>query len=51
MCNACIPMLNEAKIVDDFADQLLNVLNQGALSLMVSIGHRAGLFDGMDELH
>ena len=50
MCNACIPMLNEAKIVDDFADQLLDVLNQGALSLMVSIGHRAGLFDGMDEL-
>ena len=50
MCNACIPMLNEAKIVDDFADQLLDVLNQGALSLMVSIGHRTGLFDGMDEL-
>lgn len=50
MCNVCIPMLNEAKIVDDFADQLLNVLNQGALSLMVSIGHRTGLFDGMDEL-
>ena len=50
MCNACIPMLNEAKIIDDFADQLLNVLNQGAVSLMVSIGHRTGLFDGMDEL-
>ena len=50
MCNACIPMLNEAKLVDDFSDQLLNILNQGAVSLMVSIGHRTGLFDGMDEL-
>jgi len=26
------------------------MLNQGALSLMVSIGHRTGLFDGMSEL-
>ena len=50
MCNACIPVLNDAKIVDDFADQLLDILNQGAVSLMVSIGHRTGLFDGMDEL-
>ena len=50
MCNACIPTLNEAKQVDDFADQLLNVLNQGASALMISIGHRTGLFDGLDEL-
>lgn len=50
MCNACIPMLNDAKPVEDFADQLLNMLNQGALSLMVSIGHRTGLFDYMSEL-
>lgn len=50
MCNACIPMLNESLPVDDFADQLLSMLNQGALSLMVSIGHRTGLFDLMDEL-
>ncbi len=50
MCNACIPMLNESLPVDDFADQLLGMLNQGALSLMVSIGHRTGLYDLMDEL-
>lgn len=50
MCNACIPMLNESLPVDEFADQLLGMLNQGALSLMVSIGHRTGLYDLMDEL-
>lgn len=50
MCNACIPMLNDEIPVDAFADQLMNMLNQGALSLMVSIGHRTGLFDCMSEL-
>ena len=50
MCNACIPILNESLPVDDFADKLLAMLNQGALSLMVSIGHRTGLYDLMDEL-
>lgn len=50
MCNVCIPMLNESLPVEDFADQLLDMLNQGALSLMVSIGHRTGLYDLMDEL-
>lgn len=50
MCNACIPMLNEEQSTDAFADQLLDMLNQGALSLMVSIGHRTGLFDCMAEL-
>lgn len=50
MCNACLPMLNDGKPTDDFAEQLLGMLNQGALSLMVSIGHRTGLFDAMAEL-
>jgi ubiquinone/menaquinone biosynthesis C-methylase UbiE len=50
MCNACIPMLNEPGTIDDFANQLLSMLNQGALSLMISIGHRTGLFDSMAEL-
>lgn len=50
MCNACIPMPTHDKTVDEFADQLLDMLNQGALSLMVSIGHRTGLFDAMSEL-
>ena len=50
MCNLCIPINNEIQSTDQFADQLLNMLNQGALSLMVSIGHRTGLFDCMAEL-
>ena len=50
MCNACIPMLNDEKPVEAFAEQLMNMLNQGALSLMVSIGHRTGLFDALSEL-
>jgi 2-polyprenyl-3-methyl-5-hydroxy-6-metoxy-1,4-benzoquinol methylase len=30
-----------------FSGQLLNTLNSGALCLMMSIGHRAGIFDGL----
>lgn len=33
-----------------FTEQLLTTLNGGAISLMVSIGHRTGLFDAMAEL-
>lgn len=33
-----------------FASQLLATLNHGALSLMISIGHRSGLFDVMSHL-
>lgn len=50
MCNACLPLLNDAKPPDQFASQLIDMLNQGAMSLMVSIGHRTGLFDSMAEL-
>ncbi len=50
MCNACIPMPTQNKSVDQFAEQLIDMLNQGALSLMVSIGHRTGLFDALGEL-
>lgn len=50
MCHACSPIVKEAETADFFADQLLKMLNQGALSLMVSIGHRTGLFDAMSEL-
>jgi 2-polyprenyl-3-methyl-5-hydroxy-6-metoxy-1,4-benzoquinol methylase len=35
---------------DSFAGQLLTALNNGALCLMVSIGHRTGLFDAMRGL-
>jgi ubiquinone/menaquinone biosynthesis C-methylase UbiE len=33
-----------------FAGRLLNTLNNGALCLMISVGHRTGLFDKMREL-
>ena len=33
-----------------FAGTLLTALNHGALCLMVSIGHRTGLFDVMSKL-
>ena len=33
-----------------FADKLLITLNYGALSLMISIGHRTGIFDAMRTL-
>lgn len=33
-----------------FADKLVGILNGGALSLMISIGHRTGLFDTLAEL-
>lgn len=32
-----------------FAGQMVSVINQGALSLMTSIGHRLGLFDAMAD--
>ncbi|MEJ2590349.1 MAG: class I SAM-dependent methyltransferase [Candidatus Thiodiazotropha sp.] len=50
MCNACIPVPTHEQPLDAFADRLIDMLNQGALSLMVSIGHRTGLFDAMSEL-
>ncbi len=34
----------------DFADRMLGVVNDGALALMTSVGHRTGLFDTMAEL-
>lgn len=35
---------------ESFGEGLVATLNQGALSLMVSIGHRSGLFDVMSKL-
>lgn len=33
-----------------FADRMVGVLNEGAMALMTSIGHRTGLFDALDGL-
>ena len=50
MCNACLPTPADIDATNAFADQLLGMLNQGSLALMVSIGHRTGLFDALSEL-
>ena len=41
--------LDQASI-DAFADRMSEVLNDGALALMISIGHRTGLFDTLATL-
>jgi hypothetical protein len=43
------PKIDSTK-ADAFAARLLNALNDGALCLMVSVGHRVGLFDMMWKL-
>ena len=40
---------NESK-AESFAGNMMGVLNSSALGLMISIGHRTGLFDTMGEL-
>jgi 2-polyprenyl-3-methyl-5-hydroxy-6-metoxy-1,4-benzoquinol methylase len=35
---------------DAFADRMVGMLNEAALSMMVSVGHRTGLFDAMSTL-
>ncbi len=47
MCQVC--HLNTTR-AEAFADEMMSLLNHGALSLMVSIGHRTGLFDTMQQL-
>ena len=49
MCTVCTAAkaMDQAKS-DQFAEKLLGVLNGAALALMLSIGHRTGLFDAMD---
>jgi ubiquinone/menaquinone biosynthesis C-methylase UbiE len=43
------PELDPGK-AEAFAGRLLRALNDGALCLMMSVGHRVGLFDAMREL-
>ncbi len=44
-----VTVLDEKK-VEAFGGKLVGVLNGGALALMISIGHRTGLFDAMAGL-
>ena len=43
------PEIDSAK-AEAFAGRLLSALNDGALCLMIAVGHRVGLFDAMREL-
>lgn len=48
MClNHQLPQFDNVK-ADGFADRLVTALNEGALCVMLSIGHRTRLFDHMD---
>jgi 2-polyprenyl-3-methyl-5-hydroxy-6-metoxy-1,4-benzoquinol methylase len=40
----------DTKRAEMFASNLIGIMNQGALNLMISIGHRTGLFDIMSKL-
>jgi len=40
----------DANKIEAFAGKLLEILNNGALALMMSIGHRTGLFDAMSQM-
>ncbi|HMB71444.1 MAG TPA: transcriptional regulator, partial [bacterium] len=46
MCQAALRAPDPAR-TDAFAERLLDSINAGALGLMISIGHRTGLFDTM----
>src|SRR5262249_11222560 len=43
------PTLDAAR-VEAFAQKIIDILNDGALSLMISVGHRTGLFDAMPDV-
>jgi ubiquinone/menaquinone biosynthesis C-methylase UbiE len=44
-----VPAL-EKPMAEQFADRLFQIINDAALALMISIGHRTGLFDAMSTL-
>lgn len=48
MCTLCSVSFDQAK-ADAFAGQFMNHLNGAAMMLMISIGHRTGLFDAMSD--
>lgn len=47
MCKVCSFDNTRAEA---FGEQMLDVINKGALALMLSLGHRTGLFNAMSEL-
>ena len=50
MClNSQLPDYDHVKS-DGFAERLVNALNEGALCVLLSIGHRTKLFDTLEQL-
>ncbi len=49
MCQACTPTFNENQ-ANAFAETLVGHLNSAATVLLISVGHRTGLFDTMATL-
>jgi len=47
MCNTCTINANKT---EEFGEMMIDMFNKGSLALMVSIGHRTGLFDTMSRL-
>lgn len=50
MCTSCQLPTQKNTPSDTFADRMLDMLNQGALVTMISVGHRTGLFDTLSQL-
>jgi 2-polyprenyl-3-methyl-5-hydroxy-6-metoxy-1,4-benzoquinol methylase len=40
----------DSTVVEAFGDRMVEILNSGALALMLSVGHRTGLFDTMADM-
>lgn len=49
MCGNCTVKIDQGKS-DAFSERLVGILNDAALALMLSIGHRTGLFDALDRV-
>lgn len=49
MCQLCEVQINQQQ-ADAFTERLVEILNSGALSLMIAIGHRVGLYDAMSQM-
>ncbi len=46
MCQSCISI----KPTDEFAEKIVGFATGGAISMMISIGHRTGLFDALGQI-
>ena len=49
MCLACETKVT-AESLDEFSTRYLEILNHGALCLMISVGHRTGLFQALRSI-